>query len=444
LLKQIASLISYNALGYFFLFISSIVIFRNVDKSIFGFYVFLMSIFAISDLMQTGLNESLVRFLKDRNEAIKKEDLFFSISFIKLTISLISIVAVFFLFSIDFFHEFMELNFARETILSYIIIGSFSHLIGLLVGLKSSLLNAYKLYQFTAKIAVFKYFFYLICVVILSFFSNVYLHYLFLNLVISFLVFIVFCVKILDLQIEIYSLKTIKSIKLFRDKKLNRILKNYSFPLQFSSLMSYSKNHLPVIILARVTDLESVAYFSIIKLFFKNMHSVLISFYSPMISKFNELKQENRSYKNSLNKILYSSFAVRLIIFLFAFHFSNYFFLIYKIPQENNSIYFVYIILGLEFLISAIIINLNIPLRLEKSSFKLLYVNISRFILEILLIVIFLADYGVLGAAYILFFSRFFETIVAYFFNIKNGIFTLSISLVLLVFLIFYILVFIN
>jgi len=72
------------------------------------------------------------------------------------------------------------------------------------------------------------------------------------------------------------------------------------------------------------------------------------------------------------------------------------------------------------------------------------YLNISRFILEILLIVIFLADYGVLGAAYILFFSRFFETIVAYFFNIKNGIFTLSISLVLLVFLIFYILVFIN
>ena len=59
LLKSIIHLIGVNGVSYFLLFLISIVIFRTVDKSFYGLYVIMLSLFAIVELLMAGFNDSI-------------------------------------------------------------------------------------------------------------------------------------------------------------------------------------------------------------------------------------------------------------------------------------------------------------------------------------------------------------------------------------------------
>ena len=66
LYKSILHLLTINGGSYLIMFLNSVIIFRTVDKSYYGLYVVMISLFAITELLMAGLNDSIVRFLKDK------------------------------------------------------------------------------------------------------------------------------------------------------------------------------------------------------------------------------------------------------------------------------------------------------------------------------------------------------------------------------------------
>ena len=63
--RTIIHLLSVNGVGYIFLLLISIIIFRSVDKTYYGLYVILLSLFAVIELLMAGFNDTIVRFLRD-------------------------------------------------------------------------------------------------------------------------------------------------------------------------------------------------------------------------------------------------------------------------------------------------------------------------------------------------------------------------------------------
>ncbi|MDC1536799.1 hypothetical protein N8516_06510, partial [Candidatus Thioglobus sp.] len=85
----------------------------------------------------------------------------------------------------------------------------------------------------------------------------------------------------------------------------------YSAPLTGSSILTYVKNNLPILILGKEFSLEGVAVFSILKTFFKALHSVSGSFVNPMMSKFLELKNHGDEFFKNLNTIYFGILFLR-------------------------------------------------------------------------------------------------------------------------------------
>ena len=81
LYKQIFHLLGVNGVSYFILLLISIVIFRTVDKSDYGLYVIMLSLFAIIELLMTGMNHSITRFLKDKLTVADKQGIVLFIFF---------------------------------------------------------------------------------------------------------------------------------------------------------------------------------------------------------------------------------------------------------------------------------------------------------------------------------------------------------------------------
>ena len=73
--RSIAHLIGVNGISYFILLLISIVIFRTVDKSYYGLYVIMLSLFAVVELLMAGFNDSIVRFLKDKLSLDDKQNI---------------------------------------------------------------------------------------------------------------------------------------------------------------------------------------------------------------------------------------------------------------------------------------------------------------------------------------------------------------------------------
>ena len=106
LLKSIIHLIGVNGVSYFLLFLISIVIFRTVDKSFYGLYVIMLSLFAIVELLMAGFNDSIVRFLKDKIPLVDKQNIVLFVLYYKYFLIFSFITIVYFAKQYGFF-EFL-------------------------------------------------------------------------------------------------------------------------------------------------------------------------------------------------------------------------------------------------------------------------------------------------------------------------------------------------
>jgi len=428
LLESIIKLLKYNTIGYLLIFITSIIIFRTVDKSSYGLYVLVISFFAISDLILSGVNESIVKLLKDHVNTNKAKQILKIAYQTKLLVIFFIFSLLITLFQYGVLIDFFNIENTDEALFKYFIyVGFVSNLIGGINGIISAILNSIMQYENTAKISFIKSLFYLIFVISIAQFTNEYIFFLILNLILSF-VFMLFLIrKVLFLMPQLHR-------SLFKEKINISFIKKeiipYFFPLQGVSLLSYIKNHIPVIFLGNYTSLEQVASFSIIKLFFKNIHTLASSFFYPMTSKFMELSSSKTLLRRTLEKILYYSFGARFAILTLLIIFNNEFLGIYGI-NNDKEIQLVSIIFGLEFLISGVIHCYNVPLRLEKKTLTIFKIAFFRALFELILIFTLLEELGVVGAAIVFLFSRIFETIVAYLYVLRFKLFNNLIWLVI-------------
>ena len=424
LLRSIFHLLGVNGISYLILFLISIVIFRTVDKSYYGLYVIILSLFAVVELLMAGFNDSIVRFLKDKIPLIDKQNIVLFILYYKYFLIFLFITIIYIAKQYGFF-EFMIGNYDEVTdvVDSFLLVAILNGILSTFIGVNNCILNAQHQYKLTVNIDFLRNLSYLLIVITLSFYTQDYLYYLYSSILVSIMVLIFLSIKI-NKDFSEFSILRLIRVKFSVDIGKKYIFP-YAAPLTGSSLLTYVKNHLPTLILGKEFSLEDVAVFSILKTFFKALHSVSGSFVDPMMSRFLELKNNVKDFSVKMNAIFFSTFFLRLLLFTVVSLLAQYFFSIYKIESSEIN-YLIFYILGLEYVIAGMILSYGIILRLDKTTNRVLISSIVRFIVEITLIYLILLDYGIIAAALILLVARYVETVSTYLFIRQQRIFYMS------------------
>lgn len=427
LLRNIFHLLGANGIGYVFIFLVSIIIFRTVDKTYYGLYVILASLFAFVELLMAGFNDSIVRFLKDKISLNDKQNIILFVLLYKYLLILLFVVLIHISKYFGLFNYLIG-NYieVKDVIDSYLLVVIFNGILSTFIGVNSSILNSQLRYNLAANISLIRHVIFFIIVIILSFYTTNYLHYLYAGIFMS-------AVLLLYLTIRIFKdFKEFSFFRIIQSKFKFKIGRKYIFPyatpLTASSLLTYVKNYLPILILGKEFSLDNVAIFSILKTFFKALHSLSSSFIDPMMSKFLELKDHSQHFLKNIRAIFWSTLVLRIGIFVSLALTVEYIFTIYNIDNTKVNQYIFYV-LGFEFIIAGMSLVYGIILKLEQSTYKVLQVSILRFCIEITLIYLILFDYGVMAAALILLISRYIETIALYFFVRRQKIFKFSSSI---------------
>ena len=432
LLRSIIHLLGVNGISYLILFLISIVIFRTVDKSYYGLYVIILSLFAVVELLMAGFNDSIVRFLKDKIPLIDKQNIVLFILYYKYFLIFLFITIIYIAKQYGFF-EFMIGNYDEVTdvVDSFLLVAILNGILSTFIGVNNCILNAQHQYKLTVNIDFLRNLSYLLIVITLSFYTQDYLYYLYSSILVSIMVLIFLSIKI-NKDFSEFSILRLIRVKFSVDIGKKYIFP-YAAPLTGSSLLTYVKNHLPTLILGKEFSLEDVAVFSILKTFFKALHSASGSFIDPMMSKFLELKNDIKDFSAKMNAIFYGTFFLRLSLFIALSLLMQYFFLIYKI-EDNEVSQFVFYVLGLEYVVAGIILSYGIVLRLDKTTNKVLIASIIRFVIELTLIYLILLNYGIMAAALIMLLARYIETVASYLLIRRQRVFNNS-GLVLLGFI---------
>jgi O-antigen/teichoic acid export membrane protein len=371
-----------------------------------------------------GFNDSIVRFLKDKIPLIDKQNIVLFILYYKYFLIFLFITIIYIAKQYGFF-EFMIGNYDEVTdvVDSFLLVAILNGILSTFIGVNNCILNAQHQYKLTANIDFLRNLSYLLIVITLSFYTQDYLYYLYSSILVSIMVLIFLSIKI-NKDFSEFSILRLIRVKFSVDIGKKYIFP-YAAPLTGSSLLTYVKNHLPTLILGKEFSLEDVAVFSILKTFFKALHSVSGSFVDPMMSRFLELKNNVKDFSVKMNAIFFSTFFLRLLLFTVVSLLAQYFFSIYKIESSEIN-YLIFYILGLEYVIAGMILSYGIILRLDKTTNRVLISSIVRFIVEITLIYLILLDYGIIAAALILLVARYVETVSTYLFISKQRIFYLS------------------
>jgi O-antigen/teichoic acid export membrane protein len=384
----------------------------------------MLSLFAIVELLMAGFNDSIVRFLKDKIPLIDKQNIVLFVLYYKYFLIFSFVAIVYGVKQYEFF-EFLIGNYneVSHIVDSFLLVTILNGLLSAFIGVNNCILNAQHQYKLTANLGLLRNLTYLLLVVVLSFYTQDYLDYLYSSIAVSVVVLLFLSIKI-NKDFNEFSIPSLIKSKLNVDIGKKYIFP-YAMPLTGSSLLTYVKNHLPTLILGKEFSLEDVAVFSILKTFFKALHSVSGSFIDPMRSKFLELKNNVKDFSMNMNAIFYGTFFLRMSLFVALSLLVQYFFLIYKI-EDNEINQFIFYVLGLEYVIAGIILSYGIVLRLEKNTNKVLASSVVRVVVELLLIYLILLDYGIMAAALILLIARYVETVSSYLFIRRQRIFNKS------------------
>ena len=433
MIKSITFLLGNNAASYLILFLISIIIFRSVDKSFYGLYVVMLSLFAVIELLMTGFNDVIVRFLKDKIPLSDKQSIVFFVLFYKYFLILLFILLSYITRQYGFF-EFLIGNYNEVSALlnSFLMVVIINGIFSTLISVNNCILNSQLEYKYTANVGLIRNLLYLLVVTTLSFYTNEYLYYLYSSILLSFGLLLCLSIKIFNDFNEFSILNIIKSK--FSIDIGKKYIFPYAAPLSISSLLTYVKNYLPTIILGKEFSLIDVAVFSIIKTFYKSLHSLSSSFVDPMMSKFLEYKISSDGFAKKMMTIFYGTFFLRLVLLILLTLISQYFFILYKL-ESNEINRLIFNILGIEFVLAGVMISYGLVLKLDKNTNKLFFIGLIRFSIELLLIYLILIDYGILAAALILLLARYVETVTGYFIIRSRNIFNYT-GLVIAIFII--------
>lgn len=423
-------MLSSNLINYGLLFITSAIIFRNVDKSDYGLYVILLSLFALAELFMGGYNQAIARFIKEKIPLKDKQQIILYTFYYKYLVLAVFLILSFIFVKYDLL-EFLINDFASvsNVVSNFFYIVIVNSIVSIFVGISTTTLTSLFKYRFVNNLEILRNITYLVIVLNLVFYTNDYMIYLCVNTSLNILILVILSYKMYR-EFNEYTIFSLLKLKL--DISIySRYLLSYATPLTMVSIITYVKNHLPIIILGKEFELENVAVFAIMKNFFKAMHSLIGSFVNSLTSKFITFKENEKKFKLVMNSLYYSNLIIRTLIYIVLIMTIKYFFMIYKLDNMYIN-HLIFYILGFEFIIAGIMDNYGIVLNLGKSTKNLLYIGIIKMTFELVLIYYLLFDYGVLAAALIVLLSRYFTVFISYFFIRKNEIFKLSFIIIMI------------
>jgi len=412
LLRIISYLLTTNGLNYLVLFLASVLIFRNVDKSFYGVYVVLMSLFAFPELLMAGFNETITRFIKDKIPLADKQSIILNVLYYKLILLSAFTVIIYMAWRFSLF-ELLINNYENisDGLGGFIWIAILNSYVGIFLGVNSNILVSQYDYRFSGYIGLIRNIVYLMIVFGLTFYTHEYIYYLYCNFTIGLFLLVVLSLRINRVYPD-YSFMTLMQLKPSSGIYKQYIIP-YGSPLTVSSILTYVKNHLPIIILGKDFALEDVAFFSVIKVFFKALHGLTSSFLDQITSKFIALKDNYKKWALAVISLFYGGVLIRVVVIIGAIFFSPYFFEIYKI-EDTSLTRLVFYLLSAEFFIAGLMNNFGFVLRMEDTTRKVLMISLIRFVVELSLIYFLLPKYGVVAAALILLLARYVETCCAY------------------------------
>jgi len=174
--KSISYLFASNIFNFVIVFISSIFVFRNINKDDYGLYVLILSIFAIVELFMGGYNQSITRFLKENIPAKDKTQIIIYTIYYKYFILSIFLFLIFIIYQIDFIKYLIrDYSEVSDIVDKYILVAVLGSILSVLSGISSTILTTLYHYKITNNSLIIKNSCYLICVMFLMYFTDDYL-----------------------------------------------------------------------------------------------------------------------------------------------------------------------------------------------------------------------------------------------------------------------------
>ena len=197
LFRTILHLLSVNGIGYLILLFISIIIFRTVDKSFYGLYVIMLSLFAVVELLMAGFNDSIVRFLKDKIPLNDKQNIVLFVLYYKYLLIFLFILCIYIARQYGFF-EFLIGNYNEVTdvIDSFLLVVILNGIFSTFIGVNNCIFNSQQKNKLTANVELVRNIVYLLVVISLSFYTKDYLHYLYSSIALSGIVLIFLSIRI--------------------------------------------------------------------------------------------------------------------------------------------------------------------------------------------------------------------------------------------------------
>jgi len=432
LIKIILLLIGGNFANYLLMFFISLLVFRTVDRYEYGLFVTISSFLAIFLLLMSGYVQTVERYIKENINTSDKQKIIAFVFYYRLLLLVAMIGFVLLFRSYDFFNYFQsDKGYQLDIFDQFIFIAILNTIVSVFTQLNKSILKSMYQYRLVIKSEIVTNAIILACTIYLISFTQEYIYILFLFLVVRFFLALWISFNLNTMYRE-YSLLPICR-QGFDLKIYKKYIISYATPLKASSVLTYIKNNIPILIIGKEFGMDNVAVYSVIKNFFKALHSFSGSFLSFLTSKFIDLKRNFDVFKMTQSFIYYATFFSRSAIYVSLVFLSDYFFEIYNI-YVTDSLVLVFLILGLEYVVAGIMENYGVLLLLHNDTYKQLYVSLIRAISELLLIYLLLFDYGIVGAAIVMLLSRYIETLYAMILVIRDRIIRLIYSIHIVVF----------
>ncbi len=356
----------------FILFLSSIILIRALPKDEYGLYVLTLVFFAFFDLLISGIDASLIRFIPTSGKKIQHQ-LVATVFSIKtfITISILTLLVFLHDFSINILNIPSEKLLVYENLYLIISIGFISKYV---VTTIITLLNAFMLYGVLFRLTVLNSLATLVISLSVSFYNLNVWQYTLLITAFSFIYGIV-AIYALSQQGKLSHKEIFTSINIETIKSIakNKMLP-YSLPLFGVGMLSYVKNYLPSFMLGAMVSLETLAVYSIFKRLTDFLHKGYAGFIQGLYPKlFKMIHSKNKA----IDKLYYIGLALRIVVFA-ALYFGYELILdIYNIEQSENN-YLIFLVLISVFLTMYMGMFFNLIIQSQGNTFSMFKASFAR------------------------------------------------------------------
>ena len=190
--RIIVYLFSGSTLTYLIIFITSVIIFRSVDKGDYGLYVILMSVFSILELFMGGYSQSIARYLKEAIPICKKQQIILYSFYYKYFLIAIFLIILFFAKENHFFKYLInDYDLIKDNIDKFLFVAIVGSVISVMSGISNAILTSLYQYRFITTSSIIRDFTYLLSVIGLTFYTKNYLVYLYVGLLLNIILLVV-------------------------------------------------------------------------------------------------------------------------------------------------------------------------------------------------------------------------------------------------------------